>query len=219
MPGAAGADDDDVVLVVLTMVCSIASLHRADVERGARVDARVEGEDHQRAEHDHDAAPRVEQRLEPEPGVRLAGVVVDDRAQAVACRAASASHSIAQVPDLPERVGPLAGDEARSRSRGRRRRASGSRTGGRSTSTTSSSPEPRMNSQLYSSKLPAASRPRPERRAAASMLGAASSWVSLRTRGEVPEHEAARTARRNSPTTPTSSAAGSAGPSPRSPPG
>src|SRR6476619_2413286 len=87
-----------------------ASLHPADVERGVRVDAGVEREDHQRAEDDHHERAEVEQRLEREAGVQPHGVVVDDRAQAVAAvQHRQPEHR--QVPDLPERVRPLAGDE------------------------------------------------------------------------------------------------------------
>ena len=43
-----------------------------------RVDARVEGEDHQRAEHDHDERGGVEQGLQPEArGVSLGVVVLE----------------------------------------------------------------------------------------------------------------------------------------------
>src|SRR3954447_18540156 len=83
----------------------------ADGQGGVRVDARVEGEDHQRAQDDDDQRREVEQRLEEEPGARLRGVVVDDRAQPVgAVQLGEPQHQ--EVPDLPERVGPLAGDEA-----------------------------------------------------------------------------------------------------------
>src|SRR5689334_9914287 len=73
-------------------------------------DVRVEGEDHQRTEHDGERRRGEEQRLEPEPGVRLLGVVVDDGPQAVAAvQHGQPQHH--QVPALPERRGPAARDE------------------------------------------------------------------------------------------------------------
>jgi hypothetical protein len=60
--------------------------------------------------HDHGQGAEVEQRLQREAGVGLGRVVVDDRAQAVAAvQHRQPEHR--EVPDLPERVRPLAGDE------------------------------------------------------------------------------------------------------------
>src|SRR5436190_7031210 len=52
-------------------------------EGGGRVEARVEGEDDQGAQHHHEQRARDEQTLEDPPGAVLLGVVVDDRADSV----------------------------------------------------------------------------------------------------------------------------------------
>src|SRR5689334_18616643 len=81
-----------------------------EVQGRAAGGARVEREDHQGPEHDDDDERRVEQGLQPEPGLVAVGVVVDDRPYAVgAVQHGEPEHE--QVPDLPERARPLAGDE------------------------------------------------------------------------------------------------------------
>src|SRR6478672_5869232 len=79
-------------------------------ESRGRVEARVEGEDDQRAEHHDEQCARHQQTLEDPPGAVLLGVVVDDRADAVEpVQLREPQHQ--QVPGLPERAAPLAGDE------------------------------------------------------------------------------------------------------------
>src|SRR5437764_11902015 len=74
-------------------------------------DVRVEGEDHHGADGHDQRHRHVEQDLQPEPRAVLAGVVVDDGAQAVAAvQLGEPEHG--EVPELPERRGPPAGDEA-----------------------------------------------------------------------------------------------------------
>src|SRR5205823_1456415 len=71
---------------------------------------RVEREDHHRADGQDQHHRDVEQDLQPEPRAVLAGVVVDDRAQPVAAvDLGEPQHR--EVPELPERRGPAAGDE------------------------------------------------------------------------------------------------------------
>src|SRR4051794_7305258 len=82
---------------------------REQVGRGARR-ARVEREDHERAEDDDDGERQVQEALEDEAQTVPLGVVVDDRADAVgAVDHREPEHE--QVPDLPEGRRPLAGDE------------------------------------------------------------------------------------------------------------
>src|SRR5687767_7839070 len=82
----------------------------ADLEGGPR-DARIEGEDDQGAQDDDHGRADVQHGLEPHAGAGLLRVVVDDGAQAVgAVQHGQPQHG--QVPELPERIGPLAGDEA-----------------------------------------------------------------------------------------------------------
>src|SRR5699024_4522928 len=72
--------------------------------------ARVEGEDHQRAQDDRDDHGEVEQSLEDQAETVAARVVVDDRAHAVAAvDEPQPQHQ--QVPDLPEGGGPFPADE------------------------------------------------------------------------------------------------------------
>src|SRR3954468_8854467 len=72
---------------------------------------RVEREDHHRADGQDQDHGRVQQDLQPEPRAVLAGVVVDDGAQPVAAvDLGEPEHR--EVPELPERRGPAAGDEA-----------------------------------------------------------------------------------------------------------
>ena len=93
------------------------------VRRRARR-ARVEREDHQRAEHDHDDEREVEQALERQPHAVALRVVVDDRPHAVgAVDHREPQHQ--QVPDLPERATPTCRRRRRSRSRRRPRRRPG----------------------------------------------------------------------------------------------
>src|SRR5699024_11894878 len=73
--------------------------------------ARLEREDDQRAEHDDDGRCYVEDELQLQAGRGALRVVEDDRADAVrAVQHREPQHR--EVPDLPERVRPLAGDEA-----------------------------------------------------------------------------------------------------------
>src|SRR5699024_8791896 len=77
---------------------------------GAR-GARLEREDDEGAQDDHDRGRRVEHHLQGQTGAGALGVVEDDRADAVgAVDHREPQHE--EVPDLPERAGPLAGDEA-----------------------------------------------------------------------------------------------------------
>src|SRR6476661_3281478 len=79
-------------------------------ESRGRVEARVEGEDDQRAEHHDEQGARHQQTLEDPPGAVLLGVVVDDRAAPVEpVQLGEPEHQ--QVPGLPEGAAPLAGDE------------------------------------------------------------------------------------------------------------
>src|SRR5690554_7977089 len=73
--------------------------------------ARVERKDDERAEHGRQDERGDEEHLEDDPRAVLLGVVVDDRAHAVAAvDHREPQHE--QVPDPPPDVGPLAGDEA-----------------------------------------------------------------------------------------------------------
>src|SRR5450759_489694 len=100
-PGAAGPDDDRVELVDFDR-----SSHHARL-----ADVGVEGEDHQRTEHEDQAGRGVEQHLQPEARAVPLGVVVDHRAQPVGA-VQLGEPELQQVPGLPERRGPAAGDEA-----------------------------------------------------------------------------------------------------------
>src|SRR4051812_14145261 len=86
------------------------SLRLALRQRRGGVDARVEREDDEGAEHEGEHGAEGQQRLQDEPGGVPLAVVVDDRADAVdAVELGEPEHH--QVPGLPERAGPLAGDE------------------------------------------------------------------------------------------------------------
>src|SRR4051812_19581463 len=79
--------------------------------RGGAGRARIEGEDHQRAQDDDDGRGDVEDGLQRHARAILLRVVVDDGAHAVgAVQHRQPQHR--QVPDLPERIRPLAADEA-----------------------------------------------------------------------------------------------------------